>query len=50
MIKHAISLFTTSYSAFLAYQENPNWHWFLIVGFLMFITTAGMESESGAKK
>jgi len=46
MIKYAISLITTSCSAILAYQENPNWHWFLIVGFLMFITAVGGEKES----
>jgi hypothetical protein len=49
MIKYCISLLTTSYGAFLAYQDNPNWYWFLIVGFMMFLTAIGDESD-GAKK
>jgi len=50
MIKHAISLLTTSYGALLAYQDNPNWYWFLLVGFLMYITAVGTDEEKGGKK
>ena len=50
MLKHAISLLTTSYGAFLAHQNNSNWYWFLLVGFLMYITAVGTEAEQESKK